>query len=134
MITAAVEARRIRRAALPKAAKTVVDLLDHQSGSLRLAAAEALMSREEGRPHQSISVTTEDAGARSYREAVEVFLEHVRGTTPELEEAAAAWGDAIESGELAPRPAGLLPPVDGPARDVWNLLSAASVKVVEALP
>jgi hypothetical protein len=131
--TPAIEARRIRMAALPRAAQVVVELLEHSSGGIRLQAAQELADRVEGKPRQTVQVDGPSEDELLHKAAVSALFRHVKASTPALFGAAVEWGDAVENGRPATFPAGLTPPTDSDARELWDGWLAASV-TVKVLP
>jgi hypothetical protein len=128
-------ARQIRRNALPKAAQTLVELLDHQSGTVRLEAATRLMDREEGRPVQAIRVEEASEQDRADRTGLNALFAHLRAVQPHLIEPVTVWLVRVFEGQNAAPPTGLVPPQAGPALDFYSRALAASAAItVEALP
>ncbi|MGO9831650.1 MAG: hypothetical protein ACLPJH_16040 [Myxococcaceae bacterium] len=128
--TPAIEAARIRRAALARMQQKVIDLADNaRSEVLQFQAALSVIHQEIGKPGQTLTVHKGDPAEARDVEAVEMLLDHVERTTPLLRDAATAWMTALGDGEMVAMPSGLVPPAEGPAFDLWRRLVAVSVEV-----
>ena len=123
------EVRALRASALVKATETLIALLDNPSGAIRLAAAEALANRLEGKPGQTVTIAGPDMDELQERAAIRALFGHWVATCPAAFAAGLEWAKRIHAGTPAPVPDGLVPPTTEPALSLWNRLLGASSSV-----
>jgi hypothetical protein len=131
------EVRALRASALVRATETLISLLEHPSGAIRLAAAEALASRVEGKPTTRIEVEGPDTQEQQERATIRALFDHWIATSPTLFAAGLEWAKQVHAGQRLPPPEGLLPPTTEPALSLWRRLLAVSGPVpalVEVVP
>jgi HEAT repeat protein len=128
-------ARAIRLQSLPRAAEVLRELLESPNQAVRLAAAQAISDRVEGRPVQQFKQVEEDETEKHQRAEVRALFAWTMERSPELLGAVAAWGQAVSEGTPARPPAALPPPPPNhPARALWDRLVSAAPALPEGEP